>query len=80
MPLPVLRGVVEALMAYCDPSGLCPLDRDLQPRQVVRVVAGPFGDTQAGSLRSMIRVGRALLEVTGGAVMATLERVDLQRA
>jgi transcriptional antiterminator RfaH len=48
---------------------------------VVRVVAGPFGEI-LGRIASLDDKGRArvLLEVTGGAVMATLERVDLQRA
>jgi transcriptional antiterminator RfaH len=80
-PLPVPGGVVEALEAYGDASGLCHFDRDLKVNDKVRVVAGPFAQI-IGRIATLDDKGRArvLLEIMGGAVMATLERGALERA
>jgi transcriptional antiterminator RfaH len=80
-PLPVPGGVVEALATYGDASGLCHFDRDLKVDDKVRVVAGPFAQI-IGRIATLDDKGRArvLLEIMGGAVMATLERGALERA
>lgn len=80
-PLPVPAGVVETLMAYRDERGFCRLDRDLQPGQAVRVIAGPFAQV-LGRIAALDDRGRArvLLEIMGGGVMTTLERSALERA
>ena len=41
-PVPVPAGVVEALIATLDHSGLVLVGGDLKPGQAVRVMAGPF--------------------------------------
>jgi transcriptional antiterminator RfaH len=80
-PLPVPRGIVEALIAYRDATGLCRFDRDLQAGETVRVIAGPFAQV-LGRIAGLDDKGRArvLLEIMGGAVMTTLERGALERA
>lgn len=80
-PLPVPNGIVEALEAYGDASGLCHFDRDLKVDDQVRVVAGPFAQI-IGRIATLDDKGRArvLLEIMGGAVMTTLERGFLERA
>ena len=59
MPLPVPTGIVEALMAYRDASGLCRLDRDLQPgRDSARDCGSVRAGSWAGSPRSTTRAAR----------------------
>jgi transcriptional antiterminator RfaH len=58
-PLPVPKAIVEALIDYRDASGPCRLDRDLQPGESVRVIAGPFAQV-LGRIPGLDDKGRAL--------------------
>ena len=80
-PLPVPRGVVEALSSYLDETGVCRFDRDLVAGQTVRVVAGPLADA-VGCLVRLDARGRVrvLLQILGGQVYATLQRSALEAA
>lgn len=80
-PTPVPEGVVESLIRYLDPSGVCRFDRDLVEGQSVRVTAGPFAQAM-GRILSLDAKGRvrALLDIMGGQVVATLERSALTAA
>ena len=52
-PTPVPTGVVEALLATVDETGLVRFDGGLRPGQPVRVLTGPFAQIlrRAGSAR-----------------------------
>jgi transcription antitermination factor NusG len=74
-PMPVPMGIVEALVAATEPSGLIRLDRDLEIGEKVRIVSGPFAEAlcQLVHLDDKGRV-RVLLEMMGGQVPVQLER------
>lgn len=80
-PEPVPHGVVEALLAMTDDSGLVRLGDGLQLGQTVRVVAGPFADA-IGRLERLDDNGRVrvLLEIMGGTVPVRLDRSSLVAA
>lgn len=65
-PLPVVRGVVEALMGMTDESGMLSLDRCLRLGQTVRIARGPFAGL-VGELAAMDEKGRVkvLLDIIG---------------
>jgi transcription antitermination factor NusG len=73
-PLPVPRGVVEAL-AISENSGLVGLDNDLEIGQKVRILSGPFAEALCRLVhlddRGRVRV---LLELMGTEVTARLDR------
>lgn len=77
-PMPVPKGVVEALIGYVDISGACRFDRDLAEGQAIRVVAGPFAQA-LGELVQLDASGRVrvLLEIMGGKVTTLIERSSL---
>lgn len=77
-PMPVPKGVVEALIGYVDKSGACRFDRDLAEGQAIRVVAGPFAQA-LGELVKLDASGRVrvLLDIMGGKVMTLIERSSL---
>lgn len=77
-PMPVPKGVVEALIGYVDESGACRFDRDLAEGQAIRVIAGPFAQA-LGELVKLDASGRVrvLLDIMGGKVMTLLERASL---
>jgi transcription antitermination factor NusG len=77
-PVSVPVGVVEALIATLDHSGLVLLGGDLIPGQSVRVVAGPF----AGGLGVLERLDakgrvRVLLNIMSGGAALLLDRACL---
>ena len=80
-PTPVPTGVVEALLATVDESGLVRLDGGLQPGQKVRVVAGPFAQVLGvlERLDGKERV-RVLLNIMGGQVPILTDRANLTAA
>ncbi|MEX0852708.1 MAG: transcriptional activator RfaH [Bauldia sp.] len=65
-PMPVAPGVVEALLALADSSGLLSLERRLEPGQRVRIVTGPLAGL-VGQLAALDERGRVkvLLDVLG---------------
>lgn len=80
-PIPTPNGVVEALAACVDPFGVCRFERKLGVGQSIRVTAGPFADLM-GRIASLDDKGRArvLLEIMGGAVVASLDAGTLEPA
>jgi transcriptional antiterminator RfaH len=80
-PTPIPTGVVEALLANVDESGLVRLDGGLKPGQPVRVVAGPFTDV-LGVLQRLDGNGRVqvLLNIMGGHAPVTMDRNNLMAA
>lgn len=80
-PMPVPAGVVEALIALGDKSGMVRLDHDLQIGQKVRVLSGPFSQI-LGRLDQLDDNGRVriLLDIMGGEVPARLDRSALAPA
>ena len=62
-PIPVPRGVVEALLAQCD-GDIVRLSVDLKPGQRVRLLSGPFADL-IGTIERLDSDGRVrmLLEL-----------------
>jgi transcription antitermination factor NusG len=80
-PTPVPTGVVEALLATVDESGLVRLDGGLQPGQKVRVVAGPFAQV-LGVLERLNGKGRVrvLLNIMGGQAPTLMDRTNLTAA
>jgi transcription antitermination factor NusG len=74
-PISVPCGVVEALIARRESSGMIRLDRDLKVRERVRIISGPFAETlcRKEHLDDRGRV-RVLLEIMGGQVVAQLDR------
>ena len=80
-PVPVPRGVVEAIINYVDESGICRFDRDLMEGQAIRVTSGPLAEA-VGELVRLDKGGRVrvLLEIMGGRVLATIERSSLVAA
>jgi transcription elongation factor/antiterminator RfaH len=75
LPHPVPRGVVEAMIASVDASGLLCLTQRLTVGDRVRLAAGPFAD-KLGILDRLDDSGRVrvLLEIMGGTVPVRLER------
>ena len=74
-PTPVPHGVVEALLAMSECSGMVCLDHKLEVGQKVRILSGPFAETlcRLERLDDRGRV-RVLLELMGGPVAAYLDR------
>ncbi len=74
-PLPVPPGVVEALVAATESSGMVRHDRDLKIGQKLRILSGPFAETFCllAHLDDKGRV-RVLLEFMGAEVSAQLDR------
>ena len=74
-PLPVPPGVVEALTARREGSGMIRLDDDLEVGEKVRILSGPFAETLCHIMhlddRGRVRV---LLEIMGGQVVAQVHR------
>jgi transcriptional antiterminator RfaH len=70
-PMPVPRGVVEAILDTVDETGVCRFDRGLAVGQRVRVIHGPFAE-QLGDLVRLDGAGRVrvLLEIMGGRIPA----------
>lgn len=77
-PIPVPRGVIEALIATRENSGTVRLDRDLEIGQKVRILSGPFAHALC-RLEHLDDRGRVcvLLEIMGGQVAAYLDRSAL---
>jgi transcriptional antiterminator RfaH len=80
-PTPVPTGVVEALLASVDESGLVRFSGGLQPGQLVRVVAGPFAQV-LGVLQRLDAKGRVqvLLNIMGGHAPVLMDRGNLTAA
>jgi transcription antitermination factor NusG len=80
-PTPVPTGVVEALLASVDESGLLRFDRGLKPGQSVRVVAGPFAQV-LGVLQRLDAKGRVqvLLNIMGRQSAVMMDQADLTAA
>jgi transcription antitermination factor NusG len=80
-PIPVPTGVVEALIAAVDESGLVRFDDGLRPGQPVSVLAGPFAKS-FGVLSRLDGNGRVrvLLTIMGGSVPVAMNRADLTAA
>ena len=74
-PIPVPRGVVEALIAGREGSGTVCLDQDLAIGQRVRILSGPFAQTLC-RLEQLDDRGRVkvLLDIMGGHVATYLDR------
>lgn len=68
-PQPVPPGIVEAIRAACDPSGVLAPQGALRAGQKVRLLAGPFAE-RIGELHRIDGTGRVrvLLELLGGTV------------
>jgi len=75
MPHPAPRGVVEAMVASVDASGLLCLEENLKVGSQVRLAAGPFAE-KLGILDRLDDSGRVrvLLEIMGGTIPVQLER------
>jgi hypothetical protein len=71
-PLPVPRGVVDALVASCETCGAGRFDDGLEIGQKVRILSGPFAETLC-RLAHLDDRGR-LLEIMGMEVAAQLDR------
>jgi transcription antitermination factor NusG len=80
-PISVPTGVVEALIATVDESGLVRFDDGLRPGQPVSVLAGPFAKS-FGVLSRLDGNGRVrvLLSIMGGSVPVAMDRADLTAA
>ena len=74
-PLPVMPGVVEALVVSTESSGTVRFDRDLEIGQKLRILSGPFADTlcRLAELDDKGRV-RVLFEFMGAEVSPRLDR------
>jgi transcriptional antiterminator RfaH len=74
-PRSVPAGVVEAIVASCENSGVVRLDDGLEIGQTVRILSGPFAQTlcRLARLDDRGRV-RVLLEIMGMEVSAQLDR------
>jgi transcription elongation factor/antiterminator RfaH len=77
-PVPVPKGVVEALIARTDEAGLALFDAGLTTGQTVRILSGPFADL-VGTLERLDAAGRVrvLLTMMGTEVPVTLHRSAL---
>jgi transcriptional antiterminator RfaH len=80
-PIPLPSGIVEAMIAAMDQSGIVRLGGQLTPGQAVRVVAGPF----AGGLGVLERLDgkgrvRVLLQIMGGEAPFVMDRGALTAA
>ena len=80
-PMPVPRGVVEAIFDTVDETGVCRFDRGLAAGQRVRVISGPFAE-QLGEFVRLDGPGRVrvLLEIMGGRVPTTVRSSHLVAA
>jgi transcription antitermination factor NusG len=74
-PVPVPRGVIEALVASCENCGAVRFDDSLEIGQKVRILSGPFAETlcRLAHLDDRGRV-RVLIEIMGMEVAAQLDR------
>jgi transcription antitermination factor NusG len=74
-PMPVPPGIVEALIAATESSGMVRLDRDLDIGQKLRILSGPFAERlcRLTHLDDKGRV-RVLFEFMGAEVSAQLNR------
>lgn len=74
-PLPVPRGIIEALIAQGDDNGLIQFGDGLQAGQKVRIASGPFADF-VGTLDRLDDTGRVrlLLDMMGSEIAITLPR------
>jgi transcription elongation factor/antiterminator RfaH len=77
-PVPVPRGVVEALIARTDEANLTLFDAGLTTGQTVRILSGPFADF-VGTLERLDSAGRVrvLLTMMGTEVPVALHRSAL---
>jgi transcription elongation factor/antiterminator RfaH len=77
-PVPVPKGVVEALIARADEANLTRFDVDLAMGQTVRILSGPFADF-VGTLERLDTAGRVrvLLTMMGSTVPVALHRSAL---
>src|SRR5262249_60266712 len=62
-PVPVPRGVVEALIAHTDEAGLALFEAGLTTGQTVRILSGPFADF-VGTLERLDAAGRVRVLLT----------------
>lgn len=74
-PKPAPQGVVEGLVASCEPGKAVLLEDSLEIGQTVRILSGPFAETlcRLSHLDDRGRV-RVLLEIMGMEVAARLDR------
>jgi len=77
-PVPVPKGVVEALIARTNEANLTRFDVDLTMGQTVRILSGPFADF-VGTLERLDTAGRVrvLLTMMGSTVPVALQRSAL---
>jgi transcription elongation factor/antiterminator RfaH len=77
-PVPVPNGVVEALIARTNETGLALFDAGLTTGQTVRILSGPFADS-VGTLERLDAAGRVrvLLTMMGSTVPVALHRCAL---
>jgi transcription elongation factor/antiterminator RfaH len=77
-PVPVPKGVVEALIARTNETGLALFDAGLTTGQTVRILSGPFADF-VGTLERLDTAGRVrvLLTMMGSTVPVALHRSAL---
>jgi transcription elongation factor/antiterminator RfaH len=77
-PVPVPKGVVEALIAHTDEANLTRFDAALTTGQTVRILSGPFADL-VGTLERLDTAGRVrvLLTMMGSTVPVALHRSAL---
>ena len=77
-PVPVPKGIVEALIAHTNEAGLALFDARLTTGQTVRILSGPFADF-VGTLDRLDGAGRVrvLLTMMGTAIPVTLHRSAL---
>jgi transcription elongation factor/antiterminator RfaH len=77
-PVPVPKGVVEALIMRTDEANLTRFDVDLTMGQMVRILSGPFADF-VGTLERLDAAGRVrvLLTMMGSTVPVALHRSAL---
>ena len=80
-PLPVRRGVVEAIMAETGPGGVLAMPDELHTGDRVRVFDGPFADL-SGTVQGLSGAERVrvLLDLMELAVPVSLPRQNLIRA
>lgn len=80
-PKAVAPGVVEAIVALTDASGLLALDPAVLPGQSVRIASGPFAGF-VGTLLKLDDSGRVnvLLDLLGSKVIASADREAVVRA